>query len=318
MIFFGREKIGKEAIMNKLLKKVTLLLMITLFVIGLSGCNNSGSTGKTADYNVTITDSYGKELTLQKEPEKIVSVAPNITELIYKLGAEDKLVGRTNYCDYPEEVNSIESIGTLRKPDIEKIISLEPDLVITSTHFSEENAVKLEEAGINIISLYEENDVEGVYTIIDTLGKALNKEDAAKNTIDDMKSEINDVTEKISGLSNPKVYYVVSYGDSGDFSAPENTFVGQLIKLAGGNNVVPASDNWAFSKEALIEADPDIIVVRKGEKEKFMQTAVYKDLRAVKESNVYEIDNNMLDRQGYRNAEGVKELAQIFHPEAFK
>ena len=89
--------------------------------------------------------------------------------MIYKLGAEDKLVGRTNYCDYPEEVSSIESIGTLRKPDIEKIISLEPQLVITSTHFDDENTAKLEAAGISVIALYEEFNVTGVYTIIETL-----------------------------------------------------------------------------------------------------------------------------------------------------
>ena len=309
--------------MNRLLKKVTLLLMFVLFAVGLVSCgsSNAGSSSSNESssvYPLTLTDSFGGEVTLDKAPEKVVSVAPNMTELVYKLGAGNMLVGRTDYCDYPEEALNVESIGTLRTPDIEKIISLEPDLVLTSTHFNEENAQKLESAGIKVLSLYEENNVDGVYTMIDTLGKALNKQTEAEETIKEMKTTIEDTTKKIEGLEKSKVYYVVGFGEYGDFSAPENTFVGQLIKLAGGNNIVPASDSWAFSLEKLIEADPEIIVVKKGDKENFMSTPGYSDLSAVKNGKVYEIDNNLLDRQGYRNAEGVKVLAEIFYPEAFK
>ena len=295
--------------------------MITLFAMGLISCGNSNrnsAKNESSIYPLTLTDSYGEEVTLDKVPEKIVSAAPNMTELVYKLGAGDKLVGRTKYCDYPEEALNVESIGTLKTPDIEKIISLEPDLVLASTHFNEENAQKLENAGIKVLSLYEENNVDGVYTMIDTLGKALNKQSEADKTIEEMKSTINEVTEKVSKLEAPTVYYVVGFGDGGNYTAPENTFVGQLIKLAGGNNIVPASDSWSYSLEALIEADPEIIVVGEGLKESFKSAPTYNNLTAVKNDKVYEIDNNLLDRQGYRNAEGVKKLAEIFHPEAFK
>lgn len=308
--------------MNKILKKATLvLMMIAVFAMGLISCGNSNmnsSKNESSVYPLTLTDSYGGEVRLDKAPERIISIAPNMTELVYKLGAGDNLVGRTKYCDYPEEALNVESIGTLKTPDIEKIISLEPDLVLASTHFSEENAQKLENAGIKVLSLYEENNVDGVYTMIDTLGKALNKQSEADKTIEEMKSTINEVTEKVSKLEAPTVYYVVGFGDGGNYTAPENTFVGQLIKLAGGNNIVPASDSWSYSLEALIEADPEIIVVGKGLKETFKSTPTYDNLTAVKNDKVYEIDNNLLDRQGYRNAEGVKKLAEIFHPEAFK
>lgn len=318
--------------MKKLLNKFTLVLLLIVFALGLTACGNAENIGKESGfgsnsssvsyeetkYPVTITDSFGTEVTLEKEPKKVISIAPNITEIIFRLNAEDKLVGRTDYCDYPAEAQGIESIGTLRNPDIEKIISLEPDLVIASTHFNEENAQKLESAGIKIISLYEENDVSGVYTMIETLGTALNKNDAAKETVDHMKKTIEDVTASVKGLEEPTVYYVVGFGESGDFSAPENTFAGGMIKLAGGKNIVPASDSWSYSLEALLEADPYIIVVSDGEKEQFMSAEGYKELTAVKEGRVYEIDNNLIDRQGYRNAEGILKLAEIFHPEAFK
>ena len=186
--------------MNRLLKKVTLLLMFVLFAVGLVSCgsSNAGSSSSNESssvYPLTLTDSFGGEVTLDKAPEKVVSVAPNMTELVYKLGAGNMLVGRTDYCDYPEEALNVESIGTLRTPDIEKIISLEPDLVLTSTHFNEENAQKLESAGIKVLSLYEENNVDGVYTMIDTLGKALNKQTEAEETVKEMKAAIEDTTK---------------------------------------------------------------------------------------------------------------------------
>ena len=318
--------------MNKLLKKLSILSIAATFTFSIIGCGNvnknvtenktnessESSQSEAVVYPVKITDSFGKEVTLEKEPEKVVSVAPNITEILFDIDAEDKLVARTDYCDYPEEVKNIESIGTLMTPDIEKIISLEPDLVIASTHFNEENSKKLEDAGINVITLYEENNVNGVYTMIETLGTALNKVNKANEEVEKMKSTINEVKSAVSGLESPTVYYVVSYGESGDFSAPENTFTGGLIELAGGKDIVPASDNWSYSLEALLEADPQIIIVRNGEKDKFMATEGYKELTAVKEGRVYEIDNNLIDRQGYRNAEGVLTLAKIFHSEAFK
>lgn len=317
--------------MNKILKKLSLVLVVTALTTSLVSCNknankiddnnnkiNNALKSEKVTYPVTITDSFGNEVTLDKEPEKVISVAPNITELIYKLDAGKKLVGRTDYCDTPEDVKNIDSIGTLTSPNIEKIISLEPDLVIGSTHFSEENIAKLKDAGIKVIALYEVNDINGDYDIIDKLGTALNRREEALTTIDDMKVTIDKVEDAVRELEQPTVYYVVGFGEGGDFTAPPNTFIGQLIQIAGGKNIVPESKSWSYSKEALLEGDPDIIVVGLGQRDAFMNTYGYNDLTAVKNDRVYEINNNLLERQGYGNAEGVLKLAEIFHPEAFK
>ena len=311
--------------MKNLFKHLFVALLCITLTMGLVGCGQSNAdiTEKNNEqvtdnaYPVKIIDSFGKEVTLETEPMRVISVAPSVTEMIYAIGAEDKLVGRTDYCDYPEEASKIESIGSLTTPDLEKMISLEPDLVITSTHFDEENGAKLEQAGIPVIGLYEEFDVQGVYVQLETLGLALNRQEQAAKVVDEMKTKISDVQAKIEGLEAPSVYYVVGYGEYGDYSAPENTFVGQMIKLAGGKNIVPASDSWSYSLEALLEADPDIILVRNGEKDGFMTAEGYNQLTAVKENHVYEIDGNLLERQSHRNAEGIEVLAQIMHPEAF-
>jgi iron complex transport system substrate-binding protein len=283
--------------------------------------DTTDSTTKTmpqTEYPVEITDSYGDVITLEAEPERVVSVAPNLTELMYKLGASDKLVGRSDYCDYPEEVSEIESVGSLRTPDIEKIISLEPDVVIVSTHFDEENTKKLEEVGIPVITLYEEHDVEGVYDMITILGTAINRNSEAAQCVSEMKNTIKEVVNAVEEVERPSVYYVVGYGEYGDYTAGGDTFVGGLIELAGGDNIAKDVSGWSITLEEIVEADPSIIVISEDMKEGFMSDSNYENLTAVKEGCVYTIDTNLLDRQGYRNAQGVKALAEIFHPEVFE
>lgn len=272
---------------------------------------------KTTTYPATITDSNGKEVVIESEPMKVVSMGPNITEMLYAIGAGDRLVGRTDYCDYPQEALAVESVGSLSTPDIEKIISLEPNVVIASTHFSEDAEKQLSDLGIDVIVLYEEHNVEGVYTIIDTLGTIFNMQEQATLVRDEMKTSIEETVEAVKGLEAPSVYYVVGYGEYGDYTAGGDTFVGQLITMAGGKNIAQDVSGWSYSLESLLEADPDIIILAEYNKD-FMTAENYKDLSAVKNGNVYVIDINLLDRQGYRNAEGVRVLAEIFHKDAFE
>ncbi len=269
-------------------------------------------------YPLTITDSEGTEVTFDSEPKKVVSVAPNITETIYQLGLESRLVGRTDYCDYPKEALDIESIGTLKSPDIEKIISLDPDVVIASTHFNEDSNKKLTDLGVKVVVLYAENDIEGAYSIIETMGTIFNVNEAAATAVKDMQTSINETKELIKDLDKPSVYFVVAFGEFGDFTAGGDTFIGQMISLAGGNNIAQDVSGWSYTLESLVEADPDIIIMSEDMKSDFETAENYKDLTAVKNDQVYGIDKNILERQGYRNAEGLRTLAEIMHPEAFK
>lgn len=268
-------------------------------------------------YPLEVIDSNGNSVTLEQEPEKIISVAPNITELIYKLGAEDKLIGRSEYCDYPTEALDIQSIGTIMEPNIEAIVALEPDVVLASSLFDEEVGNKLAEAGINVVVLSEQNDVNGVYNMIETVGLILNKKDEAASCIEEMKTIIDEVTSKVEGLETPTVYYVVGYGEYGDYTAGGDTYISGIITLAGGDNIAKDVSGWSITLEEIIAADPDIIIISEYCKTDFMSMEQYADLTAVKEDKVYTVDVNTIERQGYRNAEGIAELAKIFHPEAF-
>lgn len=335
----------------KNIKKLLVMLMVMTLTLGLIGCgtkntnNNSNTsnvgnsetnqetdnkettdtdaTEETTDtqvtYPVNLTDSDGNVITIESAPEKIVSVAPNMTELLFLLGEGNKVIGRSDYCDTPEEATSIPSVGTLYTPDIEAIVALEPDVVLVSTHFDEENEQKLKDLGITVLCLYEEHDIYGVYTMIETLGTLLNRVDKANELVQNMKDTFESVTDAINGQEQPTVYYVVGYGEYGDFTAGGDTFVHGLLALAGGDNIAKDISGWNYSLESLLEADPDVIIVGIGQAKGFKAAEHYCDLTAVKEGRVYEFDGyHLLDRQGYSNAEGVKELAKILYPELVK
>ncbi|MCM8710085.1 ABC transporter substrate-binding protein [Clostridium sp. SYSU_GA19001] len=315
--------------MKKSMKKLITAVIAIVMIFTFAACKKSnmeGSSAKTqketlaTKYPYTAKDSKGKEVIIEKEPKKIISLAPSITELIYALGKGDELVGRTDYCDFPEEAAKVQSIGSLTEPNVEKIIELKPDIVVASTHFKDDVAKKLEDIGIKVVVLYDSNDFNGVYDIINTLGQIVNAQDKANELISSMKKKIEDVKEKVKGKETPKVYYVVGFGKSGDYTATGDTFIAQMIAMAGGDNIAKDGTGWTYSLEKIIEKDPEYIIVSKnfGMKDQFISSEGYKELSAVKNNKVIEIDDNLLNRQGPRLAEGVEALAKILHPDLFK
>ncbi len=312
--------------MKKLKKSLALLLAMVMMVMCLVGCgekDNDKQSTENADvaesttYPLDITDSYGNVVTIEKEPMKVVSCAPNITEMMYDLGAGDKLVGRSDYCDYPAEALDVASVGAIDNPDLEMIIALEPDVVIATT-FSEENIQKLKDVGIPVIVLKEETTLDGVYVMLTDMGLILNRNQEAASCINDMKQTITDVQTTVEGLDKPTVYYVVGYGEYGDYTAGGDTFTGEMLSLAGGDNIAKDISGWSITLEEIIEKDPDIIIISEYMKDDFVSSPNYSELTAVKNGQVYSMDVNMLERQGYRNAQGIRELAEIFYPEAFE
>lgn len=310
-------------------KRIVVLVLTVLLVLGFAGCQSKIVENEVKDekkqeivttYPMTIKDSYDREVVIEAEPKTVISIAPNITETIFALNAGDKLVGRTDYCDYPEEVDNIQTIGSLREPNIEKIVELKPDLVIASTHFKKEVLQKLEESGLKVIVLYGPESFDGVYSTIKNIGLVLNKKEQAQKIVTDMKSKVDEVTVKVKDKDKPSVYYVIGFGEYGDYTATKETFIAQMIEMAGGQNAANDSEGWKYSLEKLVEKDPHILVCSKyfDSKAGIQAANGYKDLTAIKEGRLYEMDNNMLDRQGPRLADGLFELAKIVHPDAFK
>lgn len=310
-------------------KRLLLWISIIIFTLSIAGCSQMQSSQSSEKpistpandnvYPLAIKDSYGREINIESEPQKIISIAPNITEIIYAIGKSSKLIGRSEYCDYPEDVKKIASVGAIEEPSIEKIVELKPDLVLVSTHFKKEVVQKLESMGIKIAAFYGDENFEGVYYTIEKVGTVLNAKDNANKLIEDMKAKVQNVADKVKDKPSPSVYYVLSYGKMGDFTAGKDTFIGKMIQMAGGKNAADDAEGWSYSLEKLVEKNPEILICSKyfNSKQGIESTNGYKDLAAVKNGKLYEIDNNMLDRQGPRLADGLIELAKIIHPEAF-
>lgn len=306
-------------------KMIKIIISIFIFNMILTGCNSLGQVDNTGKSNVdiyplTIIDSYENEVIIEEMPNRVISIAPSITEIIFALGLEGNLVGRTDFCNFPLEVESIESIGSLKSPNIEKIIELEPDLIIASTHFQKEVYDKLTELQVKVIVLDSKGSFDGVFETIEKTGKVFNVNDKALELIRDMKSTIEEVIDKVKDEPKPTVYYVVGFGEYGDFTAGGDTFINDMLEMAGAINIASEVSGWKYSLERIIEQDPHMLIVSKyhNTKDEIMVANGYSELTAIKEGRVYEIDNNLLDRQGPRIALGLKELAKIVHPNLFE
>ncbi|MGO5074580.1 ABC transporter substrate-binding protein [Clostridium sporogenes] len=304
--------------MKNLKTRVSVIICIMLAFM-LVSCNLKKGENKEAQKNIKITDSYGKELTFEKAPERIISLSPGATETIYALNKENTLVGRSDFDDYPAAVSKVKSVGGVKDPSIEKITELKPDLVIGGAHFSKDTVKKLEDLGIKVAVLYGAEDLDGAYKNIMDISTILGVTEKGQTMVDGMKKKVESVQNKVKSLNKPKVYYVVDFGKA-DFTAGGDTFIGKMIEKAGGENIAKDTKGWNYSFEKIVENKPEMIILsdKFNTKKNFLAADKYKDLAAVKGNKIYEIDDNMLLRQGPRQADGLEALAKLIHPEAFK
>lgn len=265
------------------------------------------------EYPLKFVDSYNREIIIERKPEKIISGTPNVTEIIFKLGLDDKLIGRTKFCNYPKETDNIESIGGMMDPNLEKIIDLKPDIVFVSTHFSKKSVEKLQNLGINIVAIYGEQKFSGLYDIINQIGLITDYENEAKELNESIKDRVRKLKAEVDYSKKTKIYYVISYGRYGDYTAGGNTYINDIIEIAGGENIAKDLNGWKYSIENIIAKNPDIILCSKyfGAKEGLENSKPYNELRAIKNGYLYEIDNNRLDRQSPRLISALEEIQII-------
>jgi len=305
-------------------KKLIIVLTILICMV-VSGCTQKKIAPKVVATRVTVyplkvVDSYNRTVTIDTEPKRVITIAPNIAETVYALNKGETLVGRSDYDDYPAQISKVATLGQLTNPSIEKIVELKPDVVIASTHFGKDIVKKLEDLNIKIIVLYGQDNFDGVYNTITKVGEVLNANEKAKTLVQDMKKKVENIVAKVKTAQKPSVYYVVGFGKAGDYTAGKDTFIGNMLEMAGGNNAAKDVVGWKYSIEKLVEKNPDILICSKdyGSKKGIEATTGYKDLKAVKGKKLLEMDQNIVDRQGPRLADGLEALAKLIHPELFK
>jgi len=275
-------------------------------------------------FPLDVTDQAGRVVTIEKMPETIVSLSPGHTEIVFALGLEDRLVGVTTLCNYPEAAKDKPKIGGYSTVDIEKVVEIQPDLILATRIHEAEVIPALERLGLAVLNLYPKT-LDEVLEAITLVGKCTGKEDVASQLVTEMGKRIKVVTDKTANLTEaqrPRVFYVVRHDPLWTIGADHR--IHELIVLAGGVNIAQdLSGSTTISLEAVIEANPQVIIASSsmGAAEsalEFLKT--YERLRDVDariNNQVYEIDANPISRAGPRIVDALELLAKMIHPEIF-
>jgi len=256
--------------------------------------------------HVALAENITSNITSDKIYERAVSLAPSITEIIYAINASDKLIGVTIFCNYPEDAKSKTKIGGYTTPSVEKIISLNPDLVFAHDLTDPDHISQLQNANITVVVINTSNNIDGIYYNIRTIAKYLGKEKEGENLIDNMKKRVEFIKKTKENLifSSPKMAQIV-WIDPLWISGRE-TFINDIMETAGGINVYSDVYRWqTVSIETLITRDPDIIIAPVGSTGHAVYNEIkyntnFKNLKAVKNNDVYPIDEDIILRDGPR------------------
>jgi iron complex transport system substrate-binding protein len=310
------------------MKKLLIFAIAMIMILSISGCakpvipqeqapaQNAETVGAE---KIEVTDFKGRSIVLDKVPQKIVSLYPSNTEILFALGAGDRVVGVTNYCDYPEEAKKIEQVGSFKGPNMELIKKVQPDVVLAG-YIQEESVKAIEAMGITVI-VTEAESFEAIYQSIGLIGKITGTDAKAEEIIGGMKNKIVEIEAKTKDKKKPTVFYVV-WADPLT-TAGSKTFINDVIKAAGGINVAEKVESWAkYSAEELLKDNPEMLVAAlhstdKGmNKEDLSKNQVFGKLECVKQGKVYVMsDDNVISRPGPRIVQAVEEMHKVFFGE---
>jgi len=295
------------------MKKLSLCILVCLLSLSLFGQAQKEKTCEGATY----TDSIGNTVRLSPV-SKVISLGPNVTETICALGAEEMLIGRTDYCNYPQSIVNVPSVGSLFNPSLETIIAMKPDMVIASSLIDDKILTKLKDAGIQVLCINKQQSFEGTYEMISDIGLVIGKIKEAKTLVEQMKAKAASVVQKYKGYPLVSVYVAISYG-SFDSTATGDTFISEMIELCHATNIAKDAVGWIYNKEKLITSNPQVIIITPDEGQsrdealaQWKSTKPYSDL----EGKVMVMDADLLSRQGPRSADALRELASLIHSEA--
>jgi len=262
-------------------------------------------------------------------PARIVSLAPSVTETLFALGVGEKVVGVTEWCDYPPEARTKRKVGGYNNFSVERVVALSPDLVTAAHGISRERLQRLEALGIRVFAEDPRDFNEAMAQIL-RLGTLVGAPGRAREIVTRMLRDIDEVTSRVAGPEGeprPRVMYTTSF-EAPLFVAGPGNFIDEAIRLAGGVNIAAdAGTTWpvGYSIEKIVAHDPEIIISGTGGPmgqrtrtlEMLRNDPVWKNITAVKAGQVYWIDENLLVRPGPRLTEGLKELARCIHPRLF-
>lgn len=305
-------------------KYMIMTALLALSVAALCGPAIADTPAATG-FPVSITDDYGFTTTIAKAPERIVSLSPANTEILFDLGLGSKIVGNTEFCNYPAEAMNITHVSGFNTVSYEKIAAVNPDIIFAEDIVGEEAVTKLRSLGYSVIEL-KNNNLSAIRHSIEVMGRATGTSDNATALIDKIDARVASISARTAGLDEsekPSVLMPVGlYGDDTIYPFGSNTYGDELIRLAGGRNAAgDISEYSVMSHEAIIAADPDIIIVPVDDISRPYYQAFRNGsvawatvLSAYKNNKIYEVDADVVNRPSPRLADAGLLIVDILHP----
>lgn len=295
-----------------------LLILLPLALFLSSGCASPPPPGN-------VVDGLGRTVNIEQIPQRIISLAPSNTEILFALGLGDKVVGVTEYCNYPEEAKAKPKVGGFSTVDIERVVHLEPDLIL-ATHIHSQTVIPaLEELGLTVLALTPAS-LDELMSSITLVGKITGQDKMASNLVDDLGERVEAVANKTQDLAlnqRPRVLYLTWHDPL--WTRGKDTLVDDIISKAGGQNIAyDLSGDKTIDLETVLHRDPQVIIasVNMGTGEdlpwQYVRTEPrLKNTEALLNNRVYKIDGDLIHRPGPRLVEALEQVAQFIHPELF-
>jgi iron complex transport system substrate-binding protein len=291
---------------------------------------SASAAPSAAPFPVVVTDDDGRELTIDAEPQRIVSLAPSNTEIVCALDACDRLVGVTDFDDYPPEAADVEDVVIAATVDVELVVGAEPDLVLAAGNELTPAAVidQLDALGLSVLVLYPET-LDEVYADIELIGTALGQRPEAADLVADMQARVDAVVATVEDAERPLTLYEVFHAEGTTYTAGEGSFLASLLELAGARPLTGDAQG-VLAAEDLVAADPELILLGTASYdptlaepaaalETVRSRAGWAELRAVRDGAVVPyLDDIVTTRPGPRIVDGLEALARAIHPERFE
>jgi len=293
---------------------INWFLVLSSIALALTACTAEWQPEESVEY---VVDDLGRSVAINGTPQRIVSIAPSNTEILFALGLGNKVVGVTDWCDYPPEALDKEKVGGYDTPDIEKIDALNPDLILAAHGTPIDVIHTLEGLGLTVFGI-KSTDLDDLLNDIRTVGNITGKEVEAQALTSEMESRIEAVTDATSELKErPRVFYVVWHDPL--WTAGSDTFIHELIRKAGGVNVCQNITGYStISIEEVVARNPEVIIASEWSFEWAQNETLLQGTNASQSGRIYQGDDNLVQRPGPRLVDGLEWFAYFIHPEIFE
>ncbi|MFB6173178.1 MAG: PGF-CTERM-anchored ABC transporter substrate-binding protein [Halobacteriales archaeon] len=293
----------------------TVLVVLVVAAVAVPAVTGGAAAQQECSFPVTRTDATGTEVTVEEEPERVVTLAPSAAQTMWEIGAKGKVVGVTKYAAYLEGAASRANVsGGSRIVVIEQVVAQQPDLVLAPDVISNETVRKLRAAGLTVYRFDAVGDFQGIYGKVRTIGRLTGECAGAAETIEGMKSRLGTVREAVEGEERPDAVYLF-FG----YTAGSNTFIDEIITAAGANNVAAQANISGYRQlnpETVVYRNPDWLILNSDDPA-VPNSPAYNGTTAVQQNQTVVVPIEWLNQPAPRTVNAVVRLAKAFHPEAF-